>query len=87
MNPLYQVDAAMANTIREILDNAPVCPQCGNDADDCGCASAMEEPEKEPSGDTEEIIINPEIDVNTAKQRKVDEWSNAAKNPLPKAHF
>lgn len=85
MEPLYQVDEAMASTIREILDTTPTCPQCGGDADDCGCALVDEEDEegeKEPSGDKEDIVINPEIDVNVAKQRKIDEWAKAIEDRI-----
>jgi hypothetical protein len=80
---LMQVDEAVLKSIREVIDNVPVCEVCGGDADTCGCAEVNEDYEEElsePSGEKEDIIINPDIDLfSAAKQQKVDEWTNAAK--------
>lgn len=81
---LTQVDEAVLKSIREVIDNTPVCEHCGGDADECGCAEFAEDEDQtlsEPSGDKEEIVINPELDMFSASsQQKVDEWSRAAKD-------
>ena len=85
------VDESVLKSIREVIDDVPVCEKCGGDADECGCDAIDEDDEielKEPSGEKEDIIINPEIDpFSAAKQQKVDEWTKAAKLKEAPQHF
>jgi len=71
-------------SIREIFENIPVCEVCGGDGEECGCSEVEEDDDaaiKEPSGDKEEIVINPEVDpYSRERSAKVDEWTKAAKS-------